>query len=196
MDPVVPLVLSHGWAAGVNAYLTVLLFGLTGRLGLAEVPATFERTDVLVAAGVMATVEFGVDKVPLLDSAWDALHTLIRPVIGALLGVEIAEGQDALDQALAGLGSGSAALSAHAVKAGLRLAVNTSPEPFSNIAISLAEDAAVAGVSFLAAKHPWIAAGVATGLLVSGAVLLALLAKNVRRGWQRLRAWRAARPPS
>ena len=188
MDPVVPLVLSHGWAAGVNAYLTVLLVCLTGRIGLADVPATFERTDVLVAAAVLTAVEFVVDKVPYLDSLWDAGHTFIQPAIAAALGVEIAGEAGAGDTALAGAGSGVAALASHAVKAGLRLAVNASPEPFTNVGVSLGEDGAVSLVSYLAVEAPWVAFGLAMGLLVIGATLVVLLARQIRRGVRRLEA--------
>jgi hypothetical protein len=192
MDPIVPLVLSHGWAAGVNAYLTVALFCLTGRLGIADVPAVFERNDVLAAALVMAAVELVVDKIPVVDSLWDMPHTIVRPVIGGLLGAEIADAQGGLDQALAALGGGTTALASHSVKAGLRLAVNTSPEPFTNFAVSTAEDGAVGLVSFLAAKHPYLALGASLGFLISGALLVVLLARQVRRGLRRVRARRAA----
>ena len=186
MEPLVPLALAHGWAAGVNAYLTVALFGLSGRLGLTEAPAVLERTEVLVIAFVLAAVEFVVDKIPFLDSTWDAVHTAIRPAIGAWLGVEIAGDMTGTDQALAGTGSGLAALASHAVKASLRLAVNSSPEPASNIAASLAEDGAVSGVVFLATEHPWIALSVSAALLVAGATLAIFLLRRIRRGLRRL----------
>ena len=81
-----PLVLSGGWAAGVNAYATVLLLGIFGRLGLGEVPDGLERPEVMIAAGVLYSVEFVTDKIPYVDHVWDAIHTAIRPTIAAVIG--------------------------------------------------------------------------------------------------------------
>jgi hypothetical protein len=82
-----PLVLSGGWAAGVNAYATVLLLGIFGRLGLGEEPDGLERTEVMVAAGALYAIEFVTDKIPYVDHVWDAIHTVIRPTIAAVIGV-------------------------------------------------------------------------------------------------------------
>ena len=181
-----PLVFTSGWASGVNAYATVLLLGLLGRFGgLDAVPAGLERTDVLVAAGVLYALEFVADKIPYVDSTWDAVHTAIRPTVGAVIGLLAAGQADSLETAVLTATGGVTALVSHLVKSGLRLAVNTSPEPASNIAVSVAEDVTVTGVIALILAAPWIAAGIAAVLLVSGTVLVILLASRIRRALRR-----------
>jgi Domain of unknown function (DUF4126) len=181
-----PLVLSNGWAAGVNAYAVVVMLGLAGRLGLADAPEPLMRTDVLVAAGALYAVEFVTDKIPYVDSVWDAIHTAIRPTIAAVLGALLAGDAETLTQALAAAGAGATALASHAVKAGLRVAINSSPEPVTNVTASLLEDALVAVVVVLALSFPWIALAVAAALLAGGLVLVYRLLRRMRR-W-RLRA--------
>lgn len=181
-----PLVFTSGWASGVNAYATVLLLGLLGRYGgLDAVPAGLQRTDVLVAAALLYAIEFVADKVPYIDSTWDAVHTAVRPTVGAVIGLLAAGEADSLETALLTATGGVTALLSHLVKAGLRLAVNTSPEPASNIAVSLAEDFSVAGVIALAVAAPWMAAGIAALLLVAGVLLVVLLASRIRRTLRR-----------
>jgi len=183
-----PLVFTSGWASGVNAYATVLMLGLLGRFaGLEAVPAALERPDVLAAAAVMYALEFVTDKIPYVDSAWDAVHTAIRPTVGAVIGLLVAGEADSLSTAVLAATGGVTALVSHLVKAGLRLAVNTSPEPASNIAASVAEDAAVAGVIALILAAPWLAAGFAAVLLVGGAALVVLLGSRIRRELRRRR---------
>lgn len=187
-----PLVFTSGWASGVNAYATVLLLGLLGRFGGVDaVPAGLERTDVLVAAGAIYALEFVTDKIPYVDSTWDAVHTAIRPTVGAVIGLLVAGDADTLSTAVLTATGGVTALASHLVKSGLRLAVNTSPEPASNIAVSLAEDVSVAGVIALAVAAPWVAAGVALVLLLTGIVVVSLLAARIRRGLRRRRERRA-----
>ena len=192
MTELLPLVFSSGWASGVNAYATVLLLGVLGRFaGVDAVPAGLERTDVLIAAAVLYLVEFVADKIPYVDSTWDAVHTAIRPTVGAVIGLLVAGDADTLDQAVLGATGGVTALASHLVKAGLRLAVNTSPEPATNIGASLLEDFSVAGVIAVAVAAPWVAAGIAAFLLVTGITLVVLLAKRIRRARARWRARRA-----
>ena len=189
-----PLVFTSGWASGVNAYATVLLLGLLGRFaGMDAVPAGLERTDVLVAAGALYAVEFVADKIPVVDSTWDAVHTAIRPTVGAVIGLLVAGDADSLETAVLASTGGLTALVSHLVKSGLRLAVNTSPEPASNIGVSLAEDFSVAGVIAVAMAAPWVAAGIAAFLLVVGVTLVALLASRIRRAVARQRTRRARR---
>jgi hypothetical protein len=192
--------LSTGWASGVNAYGTVAMLGLLGRAGVGEVPGALESYPVIALSTVMFLIEFVTDKVPLLDTAWDSVHTFIRPVIGGWIGS--AFGADAalsgLEEVTATGGTGAVALLSHAVKAGLRVGINLSPEPASNIIASLAEDATVAGVVVLAMEAPEIAAAIAIVLLVTGILLVILLAKRIRAGWAKYQAWRArgaGRPP-
>ncbi|MER7518156.1 DUF4126 domain-containing protein [Streptomyces sp. NPDC126499] len=201
---VLPLVFTSGWASGINAYAVVLLLGVFGATGLAdEVPEALQRPDVLIAAGVLFLCEAVADKIPYVDNVWDSVHTVIRPVSGAVVAALLAGQSGSLPELAAGAVGGSTALLSHLVKAGTRMAVNTSPEPFSNIAVSLAEDLGVAGIVTFAVFHPVAAAVIAGVLLVGGLVILAFLAQRIRRFWRR-RAQRreerrlaaAGRPPS
>ncbi|MFI6649680.1 DUF4126 domain-containing protein [Streptomyces sp. NPDC050529] len=179
---VLPLVFTSGWASGINAYAVVLLLGIFGATGVTdEVPASLQRTDVLIVAGVLFLCEVVADKIPYVDSVWDTAHTVIRPVAGAVVAALLAGDSGSLPEVAAGVIGGSTALMSHLVKAGTRMAVNTSPEPFSNIAVSTAEDLGVAGVVTFAIFHPWIAASVAATLLVLGLVILIFLASRIRR---------------
>ena len=188
-----PLVFSSGWASGVNAYLVVLVLGGYDRLHASpQIPDVLHRWDVLAVAFVLYAMEFVADKIPYLDSTWDLVSTLIRPTAGAVVGVLLAGDADSLQEAVAGVVGGGTALLSHLVKAGTRLAVNTSPEPVTNISLSVAEDLAVLAVVWLAVLHPRAAAAVAAVLLVLGLALLAVLFRVVRRGWRRWRARRSA----
>ena len=182
----VSLAFSSGWASGVNAYLVVLVLGVSDRLhDLAQVPDVLARWDVLAAAGLLYAMEFVADKIPYVDSTWDAVSTAIRPTVGAVIGVLLAGDASSLDQAVTGVVGGGTALLSHLVKAGGRLAINTSPEPVTNIGASLAEDVAVLGVVAFAIEQPRAAAAVAGVLLVVGLVLLVVVGRAVRRGWRR-----------
>lgn len=192
-----PTLLSTGWASGVNSYLTVALLGILGRAGVGPVPEGLQSRPVIAAALVLFAVEFVVDKVPWLDSAWDSIHTVVRPAVGSAVGLAFAGDAhvSAVQQALGAGGSGATALASHAVKAGVRLAVNASPEPFSNILLSLAEDGVAAAVVAFALNHPVAAAAVAMTLLAAGLVLVAFLLGRIRRGLRRLRQRRAGPAP-
>jgi hypothetical protein len=181
-------VFSTGWASGVNAYATIALLGLLGKAGVGEVPDALTSDGVIAAASVLYGIEFVADKVPLVDNAWDAVHTVIRPAIASLLGAGFAVDADvgSLDEALSAGGSGVTALASHGVKAGLRLGINASPEPFSNIVASLTEDGLVAGVTALALENPEVAAVIALILLVLGTLLLIYLIKRIRGGLRNL----------
>ncbi|HEX6935961.1 MAG TPA: DUF4126 domain-containing protein [Actinomycetes bacterium] len=195
MTELLPLVFTSGWASGVNAYATVLMLGLLGRFGGVDaVPAGLERTDVLVAAAVLYTVEFVTDKIPYVDSTWDAVHTAIRPTVGAVIGLLVAGEADSLEAAVLAATGGLTALASHLVKGGLRLAVNTSPEPATNVGASLVEDFSVAGLISLAVVAPWVAAGIAGLLLVLGGTLVVLLASRIRRALRRRRERRDLTP--
>ncbi|WP_020119889.1 DUF4126 domain-containing protein [Streptomyces canus] len=187
---VLPLVFTSGWASGVNAYAVVLLLGLFGATGLSDdVPETLQRPEVLVVAGLLFLCEAVADKIPYVDSAWDAVHTVIRPVAGAWVGALLAGQSGSLSDVAAGLIGGSTALASHTVKAGTRMAVNASPEPFSNIVLSLAEDLGVAGIVTFAVFHPEAAAIIAGLLLAAGLVVLYFLISRIRR-FRRRRALR------
>ena len=193
---VVPSLLSAGWASGINAYLTVAVLSLAGRAGIGEVPEPLQSDGVLYASLAMFAIEFVTDKIPYVDNLWDAVHTAVRPAIGSALGFELAgqEGLEGLDEILAGGGSGALALLSHAVKASLRLGINASPEPVSNVATSLGEDALVAAVTAFSLENPELAAAIAVVLLIAGIVLVLLIWTRIRRAMAALLT-RLGRPP-
>ena len=194
----VPTSISVGYAAGLNAYGTVFMLGLLGRAGFGQVPHQLTTTPILIAAGVMFAIEFITDKVPFLDSTWDLLHTAIRPAIGSLIGVSFA-GLDHVtgpETVAVGGASGSTALVAHSLKAGIRLGINASPEPFSNVIMSLVEDGLMAAVVALALKEPFIALAVVIVLLAIGIAIVLYLRKRIKLALERRRARRQARSPS
>lgn len=187
---VLPLVFTSGWASGINAYAVVLLLGLFGATGLSDdVPATLQRPEVLIVAGVLFLCESVADKIPYVDSVWDSVHTVVRPVAGAWVGALLAGQSGSLSDVAAGLIGGSTALASHTVKAGTRMAVNTSPEPFSNIVLSFAEDLGVGAIVSFAMFHPLAAAIVAAVLLATGLIVLVFLISRIRR-FRRRRAQR------
>jgi fumarate reductase subunit D len=177
-----------GWTAGINAYLTVLLLGLAGRLGWIDAPPQVERPLVLAVCGVAFMLELVADKLPLFDSAWDLVHTLIRPGVAAAVGAAAATVPGAtLDRPTAALLTGGLALVAHLSKASTRLAINVSPEPLTNLAASLTEDAVVTGLLALALARPGLAAVVALVLMVMFAIVGIALFSLARRGLRSLR---------
>jgi hypothetical protein len=187
------LAFSTGWASGVNAYLVVLVLGVADRLGdVEEIPDVLARGDVLAVAGTLFLLEFVADKIPYVDSTWDAVSTAIRPTVGAVVGVLLAGDATTLEQAVLGVVGGGTALLSHLVKAGSRLAINTSPEPVTNVTASLAEDVTVLALVWFALEHPRAAAAIAGVLLALGLVVLYAAARLVRRGWRR---WRSRREP-
>lgn len=183
------LVFSSGWASGINAYATVAILGLIARFSdTPGIPDVLGRTDVLIVAVAMFCVEAVVDKVPMLDSLWDTISTVVRPVIGGIVASQLAAGSDETQQVLLTLLGGGTALASHGVKTGVRLAVNTSPEPFSNGVVSTAEDVTVIGVVALAVAHPWWALGISVTLLLIGIVVVIMAWRLIRRVWRRRRS--------
>ncbi len=182
-----------GWASGLRLYAVVFLTGLAGWLGWVPLPEglkLLQQPVVLVASGVMLVVEFFADKIPGLDSVWDVVHTVIRIPAGALLAAGVFGGDQGSWALIAALMGGTLAATSHVAKASTRAAVNTSPEPFSNVGMSLLGDAAVPGMLWLAWEHPiWFFAALALALALMLA-LIVVLAKFLR---QRLRRWRGAR---
>jgi len=178
-----PWVFTTGWASGINAYLVVLILGIAEKVfHVSGVPDVLGRTDVMVGAAVLFLLEMFADKIPYVDSFWDTAHTVIRPAVGATLGYLIGHESSSLEAAFS-------ALAAHLVKAGTRAAVNTSPEPASNVVVSTAEDLTVAGVVSLAFLNPWVAASIAALILVAGAFLVVFLLKRIRRMRRRYDDW-------
>ena len=173
--------------AGWRLYLVVLATGVAMSTGHVPLPEHLSSLQVLANPWVMgiaafgAAAEFFADKVPWLDSAWDTVHTLIRPIGGALLSLAIVDPGDPAMQVIAFLLGGGGALLAHGGKAGARAAINTSPEPVSNIAMSTAEDIATVGLLWFVYEYPWAAAGVAVVLLLITIGMVILLRRLIRK---------------
>lgn len=187
MIDTIGLVAGSGWASGLNLYLAVLILGFANRLGWADIPEVLARTDVMIAAGVLFVVEFLADKVPYLDNLWDAVHTFIRPAGAAALGAVLAGESGSIGAAVGAIIAGGLALDAHAAKASTRVVANTSPEPFSNIALSLVEDIGVALLVVLAVAYPVVAIIVVAVLVVAATALTVWLWRMARRSWRRIR---------
>lgn len=182
-----------GLLAGIRLYFTVFALGLAIRLGWFEPNAAMShlhllaQTPVLVGSGALFITEFIADKVPWFDSVWDAIHTFIRPVGAAALGITALGTFDPQMTFLIGLLSGGVALTGHASKAATRVAVNHSPEPFSNWAISFAEDAFVPFGLWVVMEHPVIAAIVVAIFLVFFVLLAGVVWKAFRSIFGRMR---------
>ena len=188
MIETIGVISGSGWASGLNLYLTTLMLGIAGRAGWAEIPDVLTRTDVMIVAGVLFAVEFVADKVPFLDSFWDAIHTFIRPIGAAAIGAVIAGDSGSIGAAVGGILSGVLALDAHSAKASTRVMVNASPEPVSNAAVSLFEDFSVAGLVVLAVTFPLVTIIVVAILVVAATALTIWLWKSVRRAWGKVKA--------
>ncbi len=173
--------------AGWRLYLVVLATGLAMRSGMVPLPDHLHSLQALANPWVIGIAAFGTlaeffaDKVPWLDSAWDTIHTLVRPVGGALLALAIVDPGEPALQVVAFLLGGGGALLAHGGKAGARAAINTSPEPVSNIAVSTAEDVATIGLLWFVYEYPWASAGVALVLLALTLWLLLMIRRVMRR---------------
>ena len=162
------------WGAGIRLYLVVFIFGLASSLGYWQLPehlALLAHPLVLFAAGFMTIVELFADKLPLLDTIWDAIHTFIRIPAGAALAAGVFGDSGAAITLAAALLGGTLTATTHFSKASTRAVVNTSPEPFSNVALSFVEDGLVAGGSWLAVSQPLVFL-VALSLFVLTALLM------------------------
>ena len=170
--------------AGWRLYLVTFAVGLAMKFGWIALPQQLHALDVLAnnwiisIAAVGALAEFFADKIAWVDSAWDAVHSIIRPVGGALLSMAIVDGGDPAWQVGSLLLGGGAALIAHAGKAGARALVNASPEPFSNVAVSTGEDVATAGLLGLAIANP-VAAAIIAVILVMLSLWLVFAARRL-----------------
>ena len=176
--------LGFSLAAGVNLYATVAILGLASRYGWVALPEQFRVFDnewIIGIAGFLYVVEFVADKIPWVDSLWDSVHTLIRPVGGALIAVAAMGEMSPGMQAVMALLGGTVAASAHVTKASTRVAANASPEPFSNWALSFLGDGFVIGLAFITLQYPLIALGVSV-------TILALIVVIIRKIWKWLRA--------
>jgi uncharacterized membrane protein len=173
------------WLSGINLYATVLTLGLLQRFHLAHLPGDLSylgHTWVLVLAGALYLVQFIADKIPAVDSAWDLIHTFIRVPAGAVLAATAFAHFDPAVRLAALLVGGGIALSSHGAKTATRLAANTSPEPLSNLALSLLGDAVTVGGALLMSVHPIVI----LAIVLAAVVLSALLFRWIFRALKRL----------
>ena len=178
-----------GFASGIRLYLVLFAVGLAGYMQWAELPAGLQllaQPWVLGASGLMMAVEFFADKVPALDSLWDTVHTLIRIPAGAALAAAVFGADSATWATVAALLGGSLAATSHFTKAGSRALINTSPEPFSNVVASSAEDVLAGGLLLLVLAYPWVAAAIVLLLVLLALWLLPKLFRFVVRLLRRL----------
>lgn len=192
MAQLMALAAALGWASGIRLYLVVFITGLAGMLGWLPLPSglhVLQHPAMLAGSGFMLFVEFFADKIPGVDSLWDIVHSVIRVPAGAALAAGVFGADSATMGSVAGLLGGALAATSFATKASTRAAVNTSPEPFSNIAVSLAEDGAVMGMMWLATNHP-VAFGITLVIvLVLSVWLLVVLVKYLKAIWRKLTNW-------
>jgi hypothetical protein len=177
--------MGSAWLSGFNLYATVLTLGLLQRFHLVKLPGTLDFIGhgwVIAVAAVLYTIEFLADKIPWVDSAWDAIHTFIRVPAGAVMAASAFADFDPAVRAVALLAGGSLALGSHGTKASVRIAANASPEPFSNILLSLLEDMFTVGLAILAAFHP----AVILAILLLFLLLLVWLMPKILRAIRRM----------
>ena len=172
------------WGAGLRAYAVIFAVGLAGAMGWVELPGHLDALQhpiVIAASGFMTLVEFGADKLPWLDSIWDAVHSFIRIPAGAALAAMAFGDSTSAVMVAAGILGGSLAAAMHTTKAGARAAINLSPEPFSNWGASFTEDALVPLGLWLAVAHPLAFFLLVAVCLAAAVVLARLLWLGVRR---------------
>jgi uncharacterized protein DUF4126 len=183
--------------SGIKLYATILTLGLLQRFHRVELPAEwkiFGATWVLALSGTLCVIEFVADKIPVVDSVWDGIHTFIRVPAGAVLMASAFTDVGPVSRVLAGLLGGGLALTTHSAKASARLAANTSPEPFSNGILSLLEDALTVFLLGLAATHPWLAALFVAVVLLICAVVIYTCFKFTRLLFNKLSRWFGGAP--
>ena len=172
------------WLSGIRLYATIVTLGLLQRFHLAELPGDLDVLQqwwIIILAGALGLIELAADKIPIVDSTWDAIHTFIRIPAGAVLAASAFAHFDPAVRWIALLAGGGIAFSSHGLKAATRLAANTSPEPFSNIALSLFEDAFAAGQSVLMVLHPVVMLAIVAAFLVVAIWLARRIVRAMRR---------------
>ena len=178
--------MGFSFAAGINLYATVAILGLASRYQWVKLPSQFQAFDndwVIGTAIVLYVVEFVADKIPWFDSVWDAIHTAIRPVGGAVIAVTTLGDASPTTETMIALFGGALAAGTHFTKSGTRAVANTSPEPFSNWILSIGEDLFVVGLGFLALKYPVAAALVVIVGVILIVMFAAVLIRAIRRRW-------------
>lgn len=188
------MTLGSGWVSGVRPYFMVFLLGLSGRLlDLDQVPEVLQRTDLLVITGILLLVDFAADKIAFLDSFWDQLHTVIRPIAGGAIGFLLGGETDTTSAVVMAVLGAAAAFGSHAAKSTARAAVNVSPEPVSNALVSTGEDVAVVVVGLLTILLPALAGVLALLLLGLGIYAIVRIRRAYRGLRERLQQARARR---
>lgn len=188
----IALTMGVGWAAGINLYAAIAMLGMLGITGNIDLPPNLEILQdplVIGTAFIMYIVEFWADKVPAVDTGWDAIHTFIRIPAGAVLAAGAVGDVGPAVQLAAGILGGTLAAGSHATKAGSRAFINMSPEPFTNWTASLAEDALVIAGIWSALYHPWVF----FGILLAFVLLAIWLLPKIWRGLKRVGRWVAQR---
>jgi hypothetical protein len=204
MDPVsaIAVTLGVGWASGINLYAAMLTLGVLGMTGAMTLPPDLQMLAspiVIFAAGAMYFVNFFADKIPGVDSISDVLHTFIRIPAGALLAAGAAGQMGPEWQLAAGILGGTLAAGSHATKAGTRMLINTSPEPFSNWLASFAEDVAVIGGMWLSVKHPYVFLALLAAVVVLTIWLLPKIFRLIGKLFRKVAGWFSGRkdaPPT
>jgi hypothetical protein len=192
--------MGSAWLSGINLYATVLTLGLLERFHLVKLPGDLEflsRGWVLGVAAALYLIEFIADKIPVVDSVWDAIHTFIRVPAGAVLAASAFAHFDPAVRAVALLAGGTLALGSHGTKATVRATANASPEPFSNVALSLFEDFFTVALAAIAAFHPVVILGIVLAFVVMLLWLAPKVIRAIRRELARMGAFfHGAQTPS
>jgi hypothetical protein len=192
------LAMGTAWTSGINLYATVAALGIARQMELIQLPQNLEvlaHPAVIAIACIMYFIEFFADKVPYLDSGWDALHTFIRVPAGAILAARALGNMNPALELAAMLAGGSIALAAHGAKATTRLAINASPEPFTNWTASVTEDIAVLGGIWMIFNHPIVMIVLVVAFIGLGVWIVPKIIRMAKRGFQALRdRMRGAKP--
>ena len=184
------LAMGTAWTSGINLYATVAALGIAGRSEMIHLPPELQvltHPAVIAIACIMYVIEFFADKVPYVDSGWDVLHTFIRVPAGAILAAKSLGDMNPALELAALLAGGTVALAAHGTKATVRLAINTSPEPFTNWAASFTEDLAVLGGIWMVFNHPILMLILVASFIALVVWLVPKLFRLAKRGFQALR---------
>jgi len=180
--------MGSAWLSGINLYVTVFTLGLLQRLHIAHLPGDLgylSHTWVLVVSGILYAMQFLADKIPAVDSVWDLIHTFIRVPAGAVLAASAFAHFDPTVRIVALLLGGGIALTSHSTKTATRLAANTSPEPFSNIGLSLLGDVVTLGGTLLMAVHPAVLIGIVLVAVILSILLFRWVIRSLKRLFQR-----------
>ncbi|MBS1825478.1 MAG: DUF4126 domain-containing protein [Acidobacteria bacterium] len=185
--------LGLSFASGVNLYAAILVVGLGLRYewltGLPKELTPLAHPAVLIAAGLLYTVEFFADKIPFVSAAWDTLHTFIRPIGAAIMALTAASQLGPVEQTLVALTGGAVALASHGTKMGVRLLAHGTGEPFTQAAMSTAEDVFAVTLVLLVSQHPYIALGIVIVLLIAIAFIVPLIWKALSAIFRRIARW-------